>query len=102
MTSTVKESHPQNTGKTTRGIGHQNLRRYRRIQAIYGLVEGALRPGSWTQEVAMFQLMVLIALVCVPILSLLAIKVRVERQEQKKAQTVQESAALQSLYERQL
>jgi Tfp pilus assembly protein PilV len=50
----------------------------------------------------MFQLMVLIALVCVPILSLLAIKVRVERQEQKKAQTVQESAALQSLYERQL
>lgn len=50
----------------------------------------------------MFQLMVLIAVVCVPILSLLAIKVKVERQEREKAHNVQESAALQSLYERQI
>lgn len=102
VTSTVKESHTQNTGKTTRGIGHHRLRRYRRIQAIYGLVEGAVRPGSWSQEVAMFQLMVLIALVCVPILSLLAIKASREQKERKKAQAMQENAALKGLYERQL
>lgn len=102
MTSTVKESHTQNTGKTTRVIGHENLRRYRRIQAIYGLVEGALRPGSWSQGGAMFQLIVLIAVVCVPILSLLAIKASRERKEQKKAQAVQENSVLKGLYERQL
>lgn len=51
---------------------------------------------------AMLQLIILIALICVPILSLLAIGTRMERQKRKKAQVVQESAALQGLYERQL
>lgn len=50
----------------------------------------------------MLQLIILIALICVPILSLLAIGTRMERQKRKKAQIMQESAALQGLYERQL
>lgn len=50
----------------------------------------------------MLQLIVLIAVVCVPILSLLAIGTRLEKKRRQKAHEAKESEALKNLYKQQL
>lgn len=50
----------------------------------------------------MFQLSVLIAVICVPILAMLAMGARMEQKQRRQADTVQEQASLKALYERQV